>query len=72
MPIYDYRCRDCSKEYDVFHRGKEVAEDIVCPGCGSKKATRLVSVPARPAGSDTGPSFPVGGGCCGGGACSMN
>lgn len=72
MPVYDYQCRKCTREFDVFHRGKEVAEDVVCPSCGSKEANRLMSVPGKPAGAGSADPFPSGGGCCGGGACSMN
>ncbi|MFA6455916.1 MAG: zinc ribbon domain-containing protein [Bacteroidota bacterium] len=44
MPTYEYRCTECSKEYDVFHKVREVAEDIICPSCGSTAHTRMMSV----------------------------
>ncbi len=71
MPTYDYRCDACGKVYDIFHKVREVAEDVVCPSCGSPKATRLISAPRINAGS-----APDQGGCgeagCCGGACNMN
>jgi len=75
MPIYDYRCDDCGKTYDVFHKVREVVDDVVCPSCESKNHTRLLSAPNVAMGSspsaDFAPSCTTGG-CCGGGACEMN
>ena len=31
MPIYDYRCNDDGSTYDVFHKVREIEEDIICP-----------------------------------------
>jgi putative FmdB family regulatory protein len=76
MPIYDYKCNDCGRTYDVFHKVREVVDDVVCPSCESKKHTRLLSAPnVSMAGSSTpdfAPSCSTGGGCCGGGVCEMN
>lgn len=77
MPIYDYKCAACNSTYDIYHKTREVAEDVVCPSCGSTKHTRLMSVPAAAvmngASSSTsaGSSCESGGGCCGG-ACGVN
>ncbi len=46
MPIYDYRCDSCGTTYDVFHKVREVEEDIVCPECKSTNHTRLISAPS--------------------------
>lgn len=46
MPIYDYRCSDCGKTYDVFHKVREVKEDVVCPHCHSSAHLRLISAPS--------------------------
>ena len=75
MPIYDYQCNDCGKTYDVYHKVREVVEDIVCPSCESRNHTRLISAPNVSMGnnsssSDFAPSCPTGG-CCGG-ACDVN
>ena len=42
MPIYEYRCRACGKEFEelVFSAGTEVC----CPECGAEKVERLLSV----------------------------
>ncbi|MGD0591877.1 MAG: zinc ribbon domain-containing protein [Bacteroidota bacterium] len=77
MPVYDYRCTDCDRTYDVFHKGSEVVEDVVCPSCGSVHHKKLMSVPvvsmgSPSAGSDysTDSSCETGG-CCGG-SCGLN
>jgi putative FmdB family regulatory protein len=78
MPIYDYRCTDCGSTYDIYHKTREVIEDVVCPSCHSAKHTRLMSVPAAAvmnggtsSSFSSAPSCESGGGCCGG-ACSHN
>jgi len=45
MPTYDYKCNSCDETYDVFHKVREVMEDVVCPHCGSVEHTRLISAP---------------------------
>ena len=77
MPVYEYRCVACGATYDVFHRGREVTADVVCPACSSAQYKKLMSAPAvstkqsaSPNGAcDAGPCDT--GGCCGG-SCGMN
>ena len=45
MPIFDYQCNGCGKLYDVFHKTKELVEDIVCPSCGATSYKKLMSAP---------------------------
>jgi putative FmdB family regulatory protein len=73
MPMYDYRCNECGNHYDVFHKVREVAEDVVCPSCQSTRHTRLLSAPnVSIKGSGSAADFlpasscETGGGCCGG------
>jgi putative FmdB family regulatory protein len=73
MPIYDYRCDECGTTYDVLHKVREVAEDVVCPSCGSVRATRLISAPAvNTKGRQTESAPPCGDASCCGGSCSLN
>lgn len=78
MPVFDYKCQDCGKTYDVYHKVREVAEDVLCPSCGSANHKRLMSAPAVSiAGSSSGESSSslsdAGGSCCcGGGSCGIN
>ncbi|MFH0990421.1 MAG: zinc ribbon domain-containing protein [bacterium] len=77
MPIYDYRCVDCGGTYDVYHKTKEVIEDVICPSCGSTQHKKLISaasVSMSGSSSSNYPSAPpceTGGECCGG-ACGLN
>jgi len=79
MPIYDYKCNTCGKTYDVFHKVREVVDDVVCPSCESKNHTRLLSAPNVSMGGSSSSSFgdysPASscetGGCCGG-SCGVN
>ncbi|MFA6902503.1 MAG: zinc ribbon domain-containing protein [Gallionellaceae bacterium] len=41
MPIYDYRCRDCNKTFDLLVRTDTVP---LCPACTSENLEKLVSV----------------------------
>ena len=45
MPIYEYRCNDCSATSSLFFRTVAAAEGGVaaCEGCGSVKVERLIS-----------------------------
>jgi putative FmdB family regulatory protein len=42
VPIYDYRCTQCKKEYEYFHSS---SQDKIpkCPHCGCEHAKKLVS-----------------------------
>jgi len=42
MPIYEYQCAACEK---TFEEWQKISEPPVkkCPGCGSKKVSRLIS-----------------------------
>ena len=79
MPTFDYKCTDCGATYDVFHKVREVEEDIICPSCSSHRHMRLMSAPnfsvsGRSSVTHSAPrsSEEYGGGCCGGGACGLN
>jgi putative FmdB family regulatory protein len=75
MPMYDYRCTECGKTYDIYHKTREVAEDVVCPACGSTAHKRLMSAASVSMGHSSSPSFDApscaSGDCCGG-ACGLN
>ena len=42
MPIYEYRCLDCEKAFEVLMRTNRVAS---CPQCGSQSLSKLPSAP---------------------------
>lgn len=43
MPVYEYRCLACRRDYSIFVRS--VSAEVVpsCPQCGSSEARRLIS-----------------------------
>lgn len=46
MPIFEYRCEACGDKFDRFFRGldEESREKVECPGCGSDRLRKLVSL----------------------------
>jgi putative FmdB family regulatory protein len=45
MPVYEYMCKDCSKDFVVFLSIKELEAKpkIKCPHCGSDNAQRKIT-----------------------------
>ncbi len=43
MPLYEYRCEQCSSEFEATQSVHDRAEDTVCPSCHAQRATRLLS-----------------------------
>ncbi len=43
MPIYEYRCGKCEKQFDATQSVHARVEDTVCPHCSAQDATRLMS-----------------------------
>lgn len=41
MPIYEYRCMQCGKEFEEWQKFSDAPVDV-CPTCGGK-ASRLIS-----------------------------
>lgn len=74
MPLYEYACHQCDREFELLIRGQETPH---CPECGDDHLEKLLSVPATPSGSvrdlPLAPSSHAGGGCglpqCGAGRC---
>jgi putative FmdB family regulatory protein len=71
MPIYEYRCEDCTSSFETLVRpGHD--EKAQCPSCHGDHLTRQMSVFAA-RGGDGAVATPLagsmprgGGGCCGG------
>jgi putative FmdB family regulatory protein len=78
MPVYDYKCNDCGCIYDIYHKSKEITEDVICPKCESRNHKKLMSIPMVSIGTNNSisnsdykaPSCEPGG-CCGG-SCGLN
>ncbi len=43
MPLYEYRCRECGKTFELLRRMQDADRDLVCPECESKAVERLLS-----------------------------
>lgn len=56
MPIYEYRCRKCGKQFEKLVRVTTPDEEVDCPSCGVKEAERMLSLFAAFGGG-------AGGGC---------
>ena len=74
MPLYEYQCQSCSKEFELLVRGSETPE---CPSCRSTDLQKRLSVFAAHAhGGSRTMNAPAPCGACGDprgpGACSIN
>jgi putative FmdB family regulatory protein len=43
MPIYEYRCRDCEKQFQHLILKRDEESGLECPHCGGRKLKRLLS-----------------------------
>ena len=43
MPLYEYRCGQCEKQFEVNQSVYARVEDTECPFCQARQATRLLS-----------------------------
>jgi putative FmdB family regulatory protein len=76
MPLFEFLCQSCDKEFEVLVRAAETPE---CPAChGRELQRRLSTFAAHTPGGGSAQPTPTFGGCgsCGDprgpGACSMN
>ena len=69
MPIYEYRCKQCEKDFEKYVHGASTA--VACPACASEHVMRKLSVFGLKTAGAFQPSAMSGGGCCGGG-CSCH
>jgi putative FmdB family regulatory protein len=67
MPIYEYRCNQCEREFEKYVQSAQAA--VACPGCQSARITRRLSGFGMRGTASTLASGGMsgGGGCCGGG-----
>jgi len=43
MPIFEYKCSDCSSKFEVLHKSTLKEEEVTCPNCNSAKNKKLFS-----------------------------
>ncbi|MBG29066.1 MAG: hypothetical protein CMI31_03555 [Opitutae bacterium] len=44
MPIYEFNCEDCDKEFETLVRTSDWEGEVECPSCGSEKLEKRLSV----------------------------
>ena len=52
MPIYEYRCRNCQRRFELLRTFSQKDESAPCPACGATEIRRELSVIAAPTGGD--------------------
>ncbi len=82
MPVFEYKCSDCSSKFEVLHKSSVKQEDVTCPACNSANNKKLFSsFSASVTGSDSysGDSCSTGScgtvpsyGGCASGMCGLN
>ena len=72
MPIYEYVCLDCKKEYEILRSFNEADKPLACNACGGENVKRKLSVFYAQSGGHTVSGAGGVGSCssCAGGNCS--
>ena len=60
MPIYEYKCVSCGKQFDLLRRMRQADEPVTCPSCHNG-AQRVLSVFASFTTGADGSTLPVAG-----------
>ena len=69
MPIYEYHCAGCAKQFSLMQSVHIKPGETACPHCGTTRVERLISKFAAKT-YGTGDANPSGGTSCGhGGGC---
>jgi putative FmdB family regulatory protein len=73
MPIYEFHCQKCGRDFEELVRGR--TPKVVCPHCGGRKCRKLMSASrffSKSAAGTTVKSSAGSGcaGCAGGSACA--
>lgn len=43
MPIFEYKCNDCGRKFDILHKSSSNLQEVVCPDCQSTNSKKLLS-----------------------------
>ncbi len=68
MPVYEYKCKECSHNFKTLVRSGSSA-DAHCPSCGAGRVVKLLSVTAQPQPESASPPVSCGAGGCMNGMC---
>ncbi len=61
MPIYEFECSKCHKNFELRRSVNDKDEDIKCPDCGTPHPKRCFSMFAQGKGPSGGSCAPSGG-----------
>lgn len=71
MPIYEYICKDCNKQFEIIVTSSATRDKIACQHCGSPNTRKTISATSyRVSSAGAGSSIPMGSGLSGGGCSS--
>jgi putative FmdB family regulatory protein len=70
MPLYEYHCETCERDFEKRRPIKEADAPLQCPECASEQVTRKLSLFISFAKSGSDAQTLGGGGCSCGGACA--
>jgi len=68
MPVFEYKCSDCSSKFEVLHKSTIKQEDVICPNCNSSNNKKLFSSFSPSVSTGSGYSS----GNCESGSCGVN
>jgi putative FmdB family regulatory protein len=69
MPIYEYHCNDCGKDFERLVLGPSGQDEVLCPACRKTDVVKKFSVFAAATGSSRESAGPPPGGC---GVCDVS
>lgn len=78
MPIYEYKCSQCNKKFEFFHKSMKSEENVTCPECNSSDIKKMFSKFAASVGESSSydsyqSSCDTPSSCgCSGGMCNLN
>lgn len=64
MPIFEYKCNMCQKEFEILTVSSK-QEEVVCTNCGSTEVQKLLSASTVKSGGATGLGNAPSAGCGG-------
>jgi putative FmdB family regulatory protein len=69
MPIYEYVCKDCEKQFEVIRPMSQADAPLACPACGRQQSRRKLAVFYAHSGGHAVAGTSGGCGSCEGGGC---
>jgi putative FmdB family regulatory protein len=43
MPIYEFKCKNCGREFEMLFKSQSQIKEVSCPACSSKKVEKKFS-----------------------------